>query len=251
MTKQTLIKTNELISPLSGLRRLIETDQIETPSDDFLSDKSAVWSPHNKIINVTPGPAFGSELVNQFSSTQTRGMRGPGAAEFFTAVRQEYAKLVDMPKGGMPFFFTGSGTSATEAAASALYTPDELKSKKTVIITLEIGCFSNAMGNCVENLSRGVKRLTSSIGEDFPFDQCRELLEKDLKENPEANIKMVMGPHNETGAGVTASVQKIRDLLDELKHPALLVVDGISSIGSIPLSMKELGTCSWDVAKRV
>ena len=241
MTKQTSIKTNELISPLSGLRRLIETDQIETPSDDFLSDKSAVWSPHNKIINVTPGPAFGSELVNQFSSTQTRGMRGPGAAEFFTAVRQEYAKLVDMPKGGMPFFFTGSGTSATEAAASALYTPDELKSKKTVIITLEIGCFSNAMGNCVENLSRGVKRLTSSIGEDFPFDQCRELLEKDLKENPEANIKMVMGPHNETGAGVTASVQKIRDLLDELKHPALLVIDGISSIGSIPLSMKELG----------
>jgi len=241
MTKQTSIKKNELISPLSGLRRLIETDQIEASSDDFLNDKSAVWSPHNKIINVTPGPAFGSELVNQFSSTQTRGMRGPGAAEFFTAVRQEYAKLVDMPKGGMPFFFTGSGTSATEAAASALYTPDELKSKKTVIITLEIGCFSNAMGNCVENLSRGVKRLTSSIGEDFPFDQCRELLEKDLKENPEANIKMVMGPHNETGAGVTASVQKIRDLLDELKHPALLVVDGISSIGSIPLSMKELG----------
>lgn len=241
MTQQTSDKPSELISPLSGLRRLIETNQIEAPRDDFLNDKSAVWSPHNKIINVTPGPAFGSELVNQFSSNQTRGMRGPGAAEFFTAVRQEYAKLVDMPEGGMPFFFTGSGTSATEAAAGAMYTPDELKSKKTVIITLEIGCFSNAMGNCAENLSRGVKRLTSNIGEDFPFDQCRELLEQDLKENPEAKIKMVMGPHNETGAGVTASVQKIRDLLDELNHPALLVIDGISSIGSIPLSMKELG----------
>ncbi len=241
MTNKTTKQTSELISPLSGLRRLIETNQLDSPNDDFLNDKSAVWSPHNKIINVTPGPAFGSELVNQFSSTQTRGMRGPGAADFFTAVRQEYAKLVDMPEGGLPFFFTGSGTAATEAAASALYTPDELKSKKTVIITLEIGCFSNAMGNCAENLSRGVKRLTSEIGEDFPFDQCRELLEKDLKENPEANIKMVMGPHNETGAGVTASVQKIRDMLDELNHPALLVIDGISSIGSIPLSMKELG----------
>ncbi|MFT7688865.1 MAG: hypothetical protein ACI9FB_004230, partial [Candidatus Azotimanducaceae bacterium] len=105
MTKQTSKKANDLISPLSGLRRLIETNQIEAPSDDFLSDKDAVWSPHNKIINVTPGPAFGSELVTQFSSTQTRGMRGPGAAEFFTAVREEYGNLVDMPKGGMPLFF--------------------------------------------------------------------------------------------------------------------------------------------------
>ncbi len=80
--------TNELISPLSGLRRLIESNQIEAPGGDFLNDKSYVWSPHNKILNVTPGPAFGSELVSQFTSTQTRGMRGPGVAEFFTTVRQ-------------------------------------------------------------------------------------------------------------------------------------------------------------------
>jgi alanine-glyoxylate transaminase/serine-glyoxylate transaminase/serine-pyruvate transaminase len=232
--------TNKLISPLSGLRRLIETNQVEALDDEFLKDKSLVWSPHNKIINVTPGPAFGSDLVTQFSSTQTRGMRGPGAAEFFTAVRQEYAKLVDMPEGGMPLFFTGSGTSATEAAASALRTPDEVNSQKTVIVTLEIGSFSNAMGNCVENLGRGVIRLKAGMGEDLPFAGCREALEKDLQDN-HGNIKMVMAPHNETGSGVTASIQKLRDLLDELKHPALLVVDGISSIGSLPLSMDKLG----------
>ena len=52
---------------------------------------------------------------------------------------------------------------------------------------------------------------------------------------------MVMGPHNETGAGVTASVKKLRNLLDELQHPALLVIDGISAIGSLPVSMNELG----------
>ena len=237
MTKQT----NELISPLSGLRRLIETNQVDLPSDDFLIGKSAVWSPHNKIINVTPGPAFGSELVDQFTSTQTRGMRGPGAAEFFTAVRHQYGKLVDMQEGGMPLFFTGSGTAATEAAAGALMTPDEVDSDKVVILTLEIGCFSGAMGNCVENLGRGVLRLKGEVGEDFPFDQCRVTLEKDLQDNPKGNIKMVMGPHNETGSGVTASIQKLRDLLDELNHPALLVIDAISSIGSLPLSMKKTG----------
>ena len=233
--------TNKLISPLSGLRRLIETNQIEASADEFLKDKSLVWSPHNKIINVTPGPAFGSELVSQYASTQTRGMRGPGVAEFFTAVRLEYGKLVDMPEGGMPLFFNGSWTSATEAAASALRTPDEVNSEELVILTLEIGSFSIAMGLCVENLGRSVKRLKSEMGEDLPFDQCRDALEKDLQENPAGNIKMVMAPHNETGSGVTASVQKLRDLLDELKHPALLVIDGISSIGSLPLSMDKMG----------
>ncbi|MCP4874408.1 MAG: alanine--glyoxylate aminotransferase family protein [Gammaproteobacteria bacterium] len=232
--------TNKLISPLSGLRRLIETNQIDESGDEFLKDKSLVWSPHNKIINVTPGPAFGSELVSQYASTQTRGMRGPGVVEFFTAVRQEYGKLVDMPEGGIPLFFNGSGTSATEAAAGALRTPDEVNSEKQVILTLEIGSFSTAMGNCVENLGRGVGRLKAEVGEDLPLDQCREALEKDLQED-QGNIKMVMAPHNETGSGVTASIQKLRDLLDELKHPALLVIDGISSIASLPLSMDKTG----------
>ncbi len=228
--------TNELISPLSGLRRLIESNQIDAP-DDFLKDKAPVWSPHNKIINVTPGPAFGSELVTQFSSTQTRGMRGPGVAEFFTAVREEYGKLVDMQEGGRALFFTGSGTTATEAAAGSLRTPEEAGSDKPAIVTLEIGAFSTAMGNCVENLGRNVIRIKGEIGEDLPFDKCREVLEKDT----EGTIKMVMAPQNETGAGVTTDPKKLRDLLDELNHPALLIIDGISAIASMPCSMTEMG----------
>ncbi len=228
--------TNELISPLSGLRRLIETNQIDAP-DDFLKDKAPVWSPHNKIINVTPGPAFGSELVTQFSSNQTRGMRGPGVAKFFTSVREAYGKLVDMQDGGRALFFTGSGTSGTEAAAGSCRTPEEAGSDKPAIVTLEIGAFSTAMGNCVENLGRNVIRIKGEIGEDLPFDKCREVLEKDT----EGNIKMVMAPHNETGAGVTTNPKQLRDLLDELKHPALLVIDGISSIASMPCSMTEMG----------
>ena len=228
--------TNELISPLSGLRRLIETNQIDAP-DDFLKDKAPVWSPHNKIINVTPGPAFGSELVTQFSSNQTRGMRGPGVAKFFTSVREAYGKLVDMQDGGRALFFTGSGTSGTEAAAGSCRTPEEAGSDKPAIVTLEIGAFSTAMGNCVENLGRNVIRIKGEIGEDLPFDKCREVLEKDT----EHNIKMVMAPHNETGAGVTTNPKKLRDLLDELNHPALLVIDAISSIASMPCSMTEMG----------
>ncbi|MFT5426609.1 MAG: aspartate aminotransferase-like enzyme, partial [Gammaproteobacteria bacterium] len=173
--------TNELISPLSGLRRLIETDQVGELENEFLNDKAPVWSPHNKIINVTPGPAFGSELVDQFSSTQTRGMRGPDVARFFTAVRAEYAKMVGMQEGGRALFFTGSGTSGTEAAAGSCRFPSEADSDTPAVITMEIGAFSTAMGNCVENLGRNVMRLKGELGEDLPYDKCKEVLEKDTE----------------------------------------------------------------------
>ena len=229
--------TNEFISPLSGLRRLIETNQMEASDVDFINDKSYVWSPHNKIINVTPGPAFGSELVTQFTSTQTRGMRGPGVAKFFAAVRDEYGRMVDLQEGGKAIFFTGSGTSATEAAAGSCRTPDEKDSDTPVILTMEIGWFSQAMGNCVENIGRKAIRLQCDLGDDLPYAKAKEILEKDT----DHNIKLVMAPQNETAAGVTIDPKKIRNMLDELNHPALVVIDGISSIGSMPCSMKEMG----------
>ena len=229
--------TNELISPLSGLRRLIESKQLEASDVDFINDKSYVWSPHNKIINVTPGPAFGSDLVTQFTSTQTRGMRGPGVAKLFAAVREDYGKMVGLQEGGKSIFFTGSGTSATEAAAGSCRTPDEMGSDEPVIITMEIGWFSQAMGNCVENIGRKAIRLQCDLGDDLPLDKVREILTKDTGHK----IKMVMAPQNETAAGVTTDPKRIRALLDELNHPALVVIDGISSIGCMPSNMTEMG----------
>ncbi|RKZ81416.1 MAG: hypothetical protein DRQ35_00155 [Gammaproteobacteria bacterium] len=229
--------TNELISPLSGLRRLIETDQVGPNENSFLDDKAPVWSPHNKIINVTPGPAFGSELVDQFSSTQTRGMRGPDVAKFFTSVREDYGKMVGMQEGGRALFFTGSGTTATESAAGSCRFPGEADFDTPAVVTMEIGAFSTAMGNCVENLGRNVLRLQTDLGEDLPYDKCREVLEKDT----EHKIQLVMAPLNETGTGVTTDPRKVRKILDDLKHPALLVIDGISAIGSMPANMTEMG----------
>jgi len=229
--------TNKLISPLSGLRRLIETDQVGPNENKFLDDKDPVWSPHNKIINVTPGPAWGSELVDQFSSTQTRGMRGPDVARFFTSVRDDYGRMVGMQEGGRSLFFTGSGTTGTEAAAGSCRFPGEADSDTPAVVTMEIGAFSTAMGNCVENLGRNVVRLKSDLGEDLPFDQLREVLEKDT----EHKIQLVMHPLNETGTGVTTDPKKVRAILDELNHPALLVVDGISAIGSMPANMTDMG----------
>jgi alanine-glyoxylate transaminase/serine-glyoxylate transaminase/serine-pyruvate transaminase len=65
--------------------------------------------------------------------------------------------------------------------------------------------------------------------------------EKILSEDNSHEIKAVLITHNETSTGVTNDVKATRDLLDKLNHPALLFVDGVSSIGSIKFEMDVWG----------
>jgi len=70
-----------------------------------------------------------------------------------------------------------------------------------------------------------------------PLDQYRAKLEADKKHA----IKAVLVTHNETATGVTSDVAGVRHILDDLGHPALLFVDGVSSIASIDFRMDEWG----------
>ena len=54
-------------------------------------------------------------------------------------------------------------------------------------------------------------------------------------------IRAVLVCHNETATGVTSDVAAVRSILDELSHPAMLFVDGVSSIASINFRMDEWG----------
>jgi alanine-glyoxylate transaminase/serine-glyoxylate transaminase/serine-pyruvate transaminase len=70
-----------------------------------------------------------------------------------------------------------------------------------------------------------------------PQERYRGVLEADV----EHAIRAVLVCHNETATGVTSDVAGVRALLDELEHPALLLVDGVSSIASIDFRMDEWG----------
>jgi alanine-glyoxylate transaminase/serine-glyoxylate transaminase/serine-pyruvate transaminase len=54
-------------------------------------------------------------------------------------------------------------------------------------------------------------------------------------------IKAVFATHNETATGVTSDIGAVRKALDDAKHPALLFVDGVSSVGCIDFRMDEWG----------
>jgi alanine-glyoxylate transaminase/serine-glyoxylate transaminase/serine-pyruvate transaminase len=65
------------------------------------------------------------------------------------------------------------------------------------------------------------------------------IVEQKLKEDKEKKIKAVCAVHNETSTGVTSRIGKIRKAMDSAKHPALLFVDTISSLGSIDYRHEE------------
>jgi alanine-glyoxylate transaminase/serine-glyoxylate transaminase/serine-pyruvate transaminase len=64
-------------------------------------------------------------------------------------------------------------------------------------------------------------------------------VEAKLAEDPTHVIKAVAVVHNETSTGVTSRIAKIRDAMDRVHHPALLLVDSISSLASMDFRMNE------------
>ena len=74
-------------------------------------------------------------------------------------------------------------------------------------------------------------------GEGVPLEDYRAILETDKNHL----IKAVLVCHNETATGVTSDVAGVRTILDDLNHPALLFVDGVSSVGSLDFRMDEWG----------
>ena len=72
-------------------------------------------------------------------------------------------------------------------------------------------------------------------GEGVPLDIYAER----LKADSDHSIKAVLATHNETATGVTSDIHGVRKALNSANHPALLFVDGVSSIGSLDFRMDE------------
>ena len=79
--------------------------------------------------------------------------------------------------------------------------------------------------------------LDAEWGEGAPVERYQEALAADKQHQ----IKAVLFTHNETATGVTSDVGAMRKALNDTRHPALLMVDGVSSIASIDFRMDEWG----------
>jgi alanine-glyoxylate transaminase / serine-glyoxylate transaminase / serine-pyruvate transaminase len=79
-----------------------------------------------------------------------------------------------------------------------------------------------------------VDAIDVAWGKGAPLEEYHERLAADKQHE----IKAVLVTHNETATGVTSNVPGVRRILDDLGHPALLFVDGVSSIASIDFRME-------------
>jgi len=177
-----------------------------------------------------PGPTNMPFEVRRAMEVPLEDHRAPDFPEFTLPLLADL-KTIFRTTSGRVFVFPGSGTGGWEAAISnTLSTGDR-------VLTSSFGQFSSLWVTMCREFGLDVVNCDVPWGEGVPLDQYHAALEADTAHQ----IKAVLVCHNETATGVTSDVGAVRRILDDLGHPALLFVDGVSSVGSLDFRMDEWG----------
>lgn len=177
-----------------------------------------------------PGPTLVPERIVRAMSQSLIDHRGP---RFAILVREllEGLKWVFQTTEGQIVLYPGSGTGAWEASVVNTLSPGDRA----------LGCMNGHFSTlfCKTASAYGVQvdMLELPYGAGVPADQVEERLRADETHQ----IKAVLVVHNETSTGVTTNVGAIRHAMDHARHPALLLVDVVSSLASIEFRMDEWG----------
>jgi len=176
-----------------------------------------------------PGPTLVPERIVRAMSESIIDHRGPR----FAALVHE---CLDGLKGifqttGHILLFPGSGTGAWEAALVNTLSPGD-----RALACLN-GHFSTGFAKVAAAYGIEVDRLEVPYGDGIPAAE----VEKRLKADGAQQIRAVLAVHNETSTGVTSDIAAVRKAMDAARHPALLLVDTVSSLASIDFRMDEWG----------
>jgi alanine-glyoxylate transaminase/serine-glyoxylate transaminase/serine-pyruvate transaminase len=168
-----------------------------------------------------PGPTNVPDRVLRAMDMPTIDHRGPEFAQLGLDVL-EGCKAVFRTKNPV-VIYPSSGTGAWEAAIVNTLSPGDK------VLMAETGHFATLWKNLAEKFKLEVDFLAG----DWRRGAQPAEIEAHLLEDRERRIKAVMVVHNETSTGVTSRIHEVRKAIDRAKHPALLLVDTISSLGSI------------------
>jgi alanine-glyoxylate transaminase/serine-glyoxylate transaminase/serine-pyruvate transaminase len=169
-----------------------------------------------------PGPTNVPDRVLRAMSRPVIDHRGPEFGRLGLEVLEHVREVFQT--SGPVVIYPSSGTGGCEAALVNTLSPADQ------VLICETGWFShNPWRRVAERLGLVVDYLPESWGTGASPDAVQERLEADGARS----IKAVVVVHNETSTGVTSRVEEIRGAMNRARHPALLIVDAISSIGSI------------------
>lgn len=174
-----------------------------------------------------PGPTNVPDRVLRALATPTVDHRGPIAQQLVKDILAGFEKVFAF--GGDPvIMYAASGTGSWMAALSNTLNPGDK------VLGFETGHFGRLWAEMVTDM--GFELHQEPTDWRSPIDLNK--LESILKADKEHKIKAVCAVHNETSTGVTSDIAGVRKAMDAAGHPALLFVDTISGLGSIPYEHK-------------
>lgn len=197
-------------------------------SSDALKDTSFSYTPPGRNHLFVPGPTNIPDRVVRAMIRPSENHRDPYFAGFLLPIFEDLKGLFKS-KEGTPFIFPATGTGAWEAGLTNTLSPGDK------VVAFRYGQFSHLWIDQAKRLGLDVMVLEKPWGEGADEAQLHSVLAADK----DHKIKAVMVVHNETTTGVTSDIKGCRDAMDDAGHPALLMVDGVSSIGAIDFKFDE------------
>ena len=168
-----------------------------------------------------PGPTNVPDRILRAIDNPTIDHRGPAFGEMSEVLLQDLKKIF---KTESPvIIYPASGTGAWEAALVNTLSPGDH------VLMYETGQFATLW----QNLARRLELVSEFVEGDWRHGVDPQAVEARLLGDTDHIIKAVCMVHNETSTGVTSRVAEVRKAIDRSGHPALLMVDTISSLASI------------------
>ncbi|EPH44996.1 aminotransferase class V-fold PLP-dependent enzyme [Streptomyces aurantiacus] len=168
-----------------------------------------------------PGPTNVPDRVLRAMSAPTLDHRGPEFADLARRVLDALKPVFGT--SGPVVVYPSSGTGAWEAALVNTLSPGDR------VLCFETGHFASLWREMAQSLGLEVEFVPGDWRHGASPEAAAERLDADIAHR----IKAVCVVHNETSTGVTSRVPEIRAALDAADHPALLLVDTVSSLGSL------------------
>lgn len=177
-----------------------------------------------------PGPTNIPEAIRKACDMPTIDHRSPLFGQILHPARAGVQEILKSDSAEV-FIFPSTGTGGWETALT-----NTLSAGDTVLAARN-GMFSHRWIDMCQRHGLNVEIVETPWGHGLPADRYEDILAADKGHK----IKAVLATHNETATGVKSDIEAVRKAMDAADHPAMLFVDGVSSIGSIDFRFDEWG----------
>ncbi|NOD97742.1 aminotransferase class V-fold PLP-dependent enzyme [Ruegeria sp. HKCCD6228] len=177
-----------------------------------------------------PGPTNIPESLRKACDMPTIDHRSPLFGQILHPARAGVQKVLKSNSAEV-FIFPSTGTGGWETALTNTLSAGDK------VLAARNGMFSHRWIDMCQRHGLNVEIVETPWGEGLPADRYEEILTADTSHE----IKAVLATHNETATGVKSDIAAVRKALNAAGHPAMLFVDGVSSIGSMDFRFDEWG----------